>query len=958
MTMGTWTGLGNNVWAVKLEAGDEAAPGAQVTVTKKSGEKQTITLDAPVPGRDGVWTVRREWQQGQRQQQRTYANDATVAAARDALIARLDADQRSVLTWNPGRNAAVVATAGAGKTTTTVALVADLLRRGVSPGALVVTTFTNKAGKELEERLLKVLTRTQFDGIKVGTFHGLLRRQLAQMDANKWDMRYCVDANARTRSAQVSPSSTLWIRACDSEPIGLLGGVAGMGVGKENVGEYRLAVEAECLSKGLSHDTEAGREAANAVALPRLHSAWGLYEEQKRAQRSWDFSDVLFAGRELLRSEYEQHERIVIVDEAQDNSTLQIELARLMAGPRGNVLFVGDVRQSIYGWRGAAPDLFKDAPSSMNAQTFFLPNNYRSGKKIVELGNRVAEGQDWSVGPPAKAARNVDGEVTVTSYGDTDSCAEGVAREIAREVADGKRPDAFAVLCRTRAEQGSYEAALLVQRVPVAIVGGSSFFASRLWKDYAAVLATASGNVDGDTLRRALLAMPAVGPRTADGVVASFNMSHDLFAALKGATVGRVKAKTVEALTSFVVFLKGLGTVEHRVRCTEVSRLLCSYMGNESGDSDERGEMQAAGAIAARFADVREALAFAARCEGAALSLHDDASDEAAQGRVCISTIHKAKGREWHTVYADVSACRFPHIRCTGEKQLAEEQRLFYVTVTRAADRLRLSYCGSINGKPAGPSEFLDYVEQDSPRGGGIRKETAQQMEAHALAVMEKHHGADEVAAMLDDGFLSDPAGLLTPSTEPRQPVSAPLVMTGPSPADLKAALERRVPHAVAQTIAGTQPEPGKRFVPVTFDEFTDLLSEAGFAEDPALTEKTGQRTLVSTLAGGVKVVVYSTIPEGCEVARELGEDSIRFGLLNADSKPLMKRQPYAARTKNWRSTVISRLLEVVSRFGGPCEDCGGPSVEKQAKESGRVYHSCVRFPDCKGYGRKVSSAA
>lgn len=945
--MATFTNIGNGEWGVKLEDGDEARQGAQVVVKKKNGEEKTVTLDTQVGGR--TWRIVSDRPRQFGQPQRVYVPAEAAQTAFEQLRARLDPDQRSVLTWNPGRNAVVVAAAGSGKTTTTVALVADLVRRGVAPERLVVTTFTNKAGKELQERLLRVLPQGQFDRLQVGTFHSLLRKQLCEVDPLRWDMRKCVDANARTRTAQTPPSSTLWIRACDSEPIGLLGGQLGVAVGKEVVGEYRLAVEAECLSKGLSHDN--GRDAALNTQLPRLYEAWGLYEEQKRACGAWDFSDVLFAGRELLRTQYERREHIVIVDEAQDNSQLQIELARLMAGPRGNVLFVGDVRQSIYGWRGAAPDLFRNAESTLNAQPFYLPNNYRSGRKIVELGNRISEGKTWTLGPPARAARNEAGHVNVTGYADSEACAEGVAREVAREVNEGERPDSFAVLCRTRAEQGLYEAALLIQRVPVAIVGGSSFFGSRVWKDFSALLKCVSGTADADTAKRALLTVPAVGLRTADSIVRDFERSHDLSAAVAiAANDTRTRRNTVTALTQLHAFLRKVLPLAHKDRCMEAAQLLCGFAGEEQGDNDTRGELTACGEIAARFETCAEAIAFAARCEGAAMALAEDADETAAQGRVCISTIHKAKGREWKVVYADVSARRFPHVRCTSEKQLDEEERLFYVVVTRAADSLRLSYCYIINGKNGGPSQFLDYVEDNTlPPGGGEgpHKTTLAQLEADTLAVAEKHHGADEVARVLyEDQFLPDPAGVVMT----RLSVAAP-ERPFASPEALKQALTSSIKPAEALTAQGVQPEPGKRYVPVCLKEFYDLLGPVGFVEDADLTAKTGQRVLGFTLTGGSKVVVYTSIPANDVQARELGEDSIRFGLLNAEGKPLMKRQPYSARTKNWRSTTVSRLLEVVSRFGGPCEDCGGPTVEKPSRNAGEVFHSCAKFPDCKGYG-------
>jgi hypothetical protein len=158
--------------------------------------------------------------------------------------------------------------------------------------------------------------------------------------------------------------------------------------------------------------------------------------------------------------------------------------------------------------------------------------------------------------------------------------------------------------------------------------------------------------------------------------------------------------------------------------------------------------------------------------------------------------------------------------------------------------------------------------------------------------------------------------------------------------------------RAALLTAAGTQPLAGQRFVPVTLAEFEELLSPLGFETDEGQTARSGQYVMTCQLESGCEVSVHTTVPMGDSAARGLGEDSIRFTLLGPTGKPLMKRQPYSARTKNWRSTVVSRLLEVVSRFGQPCAKCNGPTTERQAKEGGRTFHGCIRYPDCNGYAK------
>jgi len=962
-----------DVWVVSLEEGEQGTTGDTVTVKKRDGSTQQVTLGEHLVYRLFRATERGAQQDangqpiqrqgGERQPAAPVTTVGEAATARAALLARLDPDQQKVAVWDGRSNMRIVAAAGSGKTTTVVAMATNLLAAGLPPDRLIITTFTSKAGLELAERLGKVVAANVMTQLKVGTFHGLALRALRTADPQGWAMSRCVDAS-RGRTAGLPAANTLWIKACESNPIQILN-ESGVGVGKEVAGDYRLAVEAYCLSRGLRHDSPEGKAAADDVDLPQLHEVWSLYERQKRAHNGFDFSDALFALRDFLRANTASRDCVVVVDEAQDNSALQIELAELLAG-RGKVMLVGDVRQSIYGWRGAAPKLFLDADKRIGASTLYLPNNYRSGRSIVALGNRIAEGKDWSLGPPAKASRDTEGTITVTGYGDIGDVAEGVAREVAAKVKDGARPDAFAILCRTRAEQASYEASLLAAQVPVAIVGGSSFFASRMWKDYASVLSCVSGAATAELIGRAVETAPGVGGWTGKDVATAYGRSHDFGSALEDVADKMRHRTRRESLYAFMRFVREAERLDFKEACARVAEHLCAQLAEGTGENDPRAEVMAAATIAARFENMAEVTRFAAKCEGSALALAEDAKDEAAQGRVCISTIHKAKGREWPFVFCDVSANRFPHARAKEGAQNEEEQRLFYVAVTRAADTLKLSHCAVVNEKAAGPSEFLDLVEQPKGPSGGepkpvktpprgpapvpptVRRMVKDEEQTHALEVALKHHGDDALLDSMEQDVLGRP-------TQPLQLVSAepePVVTAGESVSSLKAGLMGSMDRAALLTAAGTQPLAGQRFVPVTLAEFEELLSPLGFETDEGQTARSGQYVMTCRLESGCEVSVHTTVPMGDSAARGLGEDSIRFTLLGPTGKPLMKRQPYSARTKNWRSTVVSRLLEVVSRFGQPCAKCNGPTTERQAKEGGRTFHGCIRYPDCNGYAK------
>lgn len=852
---------------------------------------------------------------------------AALTGNLNALRAKLNHEQSAVAAWLPGtHNLRVVAAAGSGKTTTTVALVANLLAAGVPASKLVVTTFTNKAGGELVERLSRVVTQADLAAMAVGTFHSIALKALRAQGG--WSMDRCVDVGGRNE--QTPAAGTLWSRAVETQPIRVLGGIAGVGAGEGAEREYPLAVEAECRSKGITYGTDAARKACEATGLPSLYEAWGLYEEQKRAHGCWDFADALQAYYELVKA---GRDNVVIVDEAQDNSLLQIAVATALSA-RGNLVLVGDVRQSIYEWRGAAPDLFLNADTTIGAHTLYLSTNYRSGQAIVDVGNRVADGQVWSLGPAANAGKGTLGTVTVNGYADPSQEAEEVALDIESAIREGTAHEQVAILCRTRAMQGVYEAALLARRIPVAIVGGSSFFAGREWRDFAAYIALVNGGASALDLKRVVRLQPGCGYFAAEAAGRAFN--GNVQAALAAAVADARSAKVRESLNRLARFVLDASAQPFDVACDMVATRLCADVGHEEGDDDARGAYTASAEIAKRFENAPYARAFAARCEGAALTLRDG---DDATGRVVISTIHKAKGREWKVVYCNASAGLFPHARCEGnERRMAEERRLFYVAVTRAADRLHLTWVAqTAAGREAGESEFLAFASAAAP--------------------------APTSPVVVPTAPV--PVAVPAPAPAPALPAPAP-AETAPAavttqaepqtPAEFVRLVNEDAPRAELLTAQGAKPLNGERFVPVRLDEMLTLLAPLGFSREATeVAARANQEVLTAPLTGGVSVRVYTSVPAGEDEARGLGEDSIRVAVIGPTGKPAAKRLPYAARTVNWRLTLLKRLAEAVAKVGAPCEKCGGATVERVAKVGGRIFHGCASYPACDGFARRAA---
>ncbi len=638
----------------------------------------------------------------------TYAEST---AAYSKLLAKLDDDQRAFVAWTPADgNCRCIASAGAGKTTSTVALVAKLVREGVcNSQQIVATTFTSKAGKELAERLNRVLPPGALDKMRVGTFHGLALRALRGANASQWDMRRCLDIGKRAPG--IPSASKLWSMVLGyAGPSGLPGtGAEGLNLEEPDIRAYALAVDV-ARSHGLTGMAlqERIRDVERDSGLVYLEKAWQRYDASKKALAAWDFADALQAWHVILEKSNATPGLVVIVDEAQDNSEIQLAIARLLAR-EGSLLLIGDVKQSIYSWRGAHPEMFATADRAIGATTREIRNNYRSGTSIVELGNRIAADKPWNIGAPAKAARANVGVISVSGYSDPGSEAREVASRISALAHDGSDLSDVAILCRTNALSGAFEGALVAAGIPCVVVGGLPFF-KRYEVQNALAYLTLSVRDDMEALAR-IVNKPRryLGAKFVAAVAACSGIS--LLANLS-ASIQYLPSRQRDAARELHVFLASLRAAKWPAQADMVARLLAPPESTSGeADADRSGIVAAVASLASGFDSCSDFLDFAARCAGEVVEARAaDGGFELPKGRVTISTIHKSKGLEWSHVFVSASSGTFPHSRATGSRY-AEEERLFYVATSRAKDTLTLTYSETdLYGRPSGPSAFLAYV--------------------------------------------------------------------------------------------------------------------------------------------------------------------------------------------------------------------------------------------------------
>ena len=672
------------------------------------------------------------------------------AAKLRAHLARMDPHQRAaVKSALEAGNMQAVAGAGSGKTFTMVGLVGVLCHRGMPPEQIVVTTFTRKGGDELRARIEDVVNPATFPLLRVGTTHSLALKRLRLERDGRWPMQRCIDLPGR---APGLPSTNWLWRCCVSR--GKIKGTCldGLAIGGDSAGYLgRDYGNMANLLRSATHEPPRGDEKLPTVLQREIKercenkadannfiAAWRLYEEAKVQLECWDFSDALEAYHRGLESGViEDSAQVVIVDEAQDQNRVQFEITRLLAR-KGKLILVGDCRQTIYTWNGAYPEAFQAAHSKVNARRVDLPNNYRSGRQIVYLGNRIADGEPWSMGAISYPARKDPGEIRMWLLEDTpEEEADAVGQHLAADISEGADPNDFAILCRTNAAVARFEAALVRRRVPVAVVGGSAFFGRHEVKDFLAyaILArtdaynslTRIRNRPSRFLGSAFDAQLATMRRKMPGASIQAVIRAVAPSLRGGSKRGAYK------LAAQIDHLRDLpwhapaprdGAQPETDVGQAVVDLLMPVHAKEGGaaDEDREGLLTTAAAVSRFFEDPAHLVEFAKACLGKVAQVRE--GSDVPKGRVTLTTLHRAKGREWPTVIMSCSRGQLPHKRALDEGNGAEELRLFYVGCTRAKDRLWLtaSSAGVRCGQGRAEAGLSPYVHRyiAAPLGGDV----------------------------------------------------------------------------------------------------------------------------------------------------------------------------------------------------------------------------------------------
>ena len=627
----------------------------------------------------------------------------------------------------------ILAGAGSGKTKTITHRIFHLVSEGVSPRQILAITFTNKAAKEMRERVLGLLEKLPgaLSAIQVGanketdknfqflisnfqkdeipfisTFHSLGVRIIKENSRELGIPRhFTIFDKGDSLKAVKEILKELDIDSKQFEPSKILGIISREKGGLTTAENY---LEKAGAFKGYS---------LNKV----VSDVWTLYEKKLEQEKSLDFDDLLLKTYRLLRKNkeildyYQNLWQYIHIDEYQDTNKAQYEIIKLLAAKNRNICAVGDIDQNIYGWRGAdiqnILNFEKDYPE---AKAVILEENYRSTQTILAVANGIIE-KNTMRRKKNLFTKNQEGDkVTLFEAHNENEEARFIAEKVKSLIADGVAPKEIAILYRANFQSRVIEEAFLTLNLPYQLLG-VKFFERKEVKDTLSYL-RASLNRDSLSDIKRVINFPARG------------LGKVTIAKIFAGRESELPAGTKVKVTNFYGLLDKIKENVSSLKPSELVRFIVKESGietelkNGSDDDKERLEnIMELATMAKKYDYLPYGEGVEKLIEESALSTDQD-SLEKESGAVKMMTVHASKGLEFDYIFVSgLEEDLFPHQRIGGSaksiEDSEEERRLFYVAITRAKKKLFLSYARSrtifgslqINS----PSQFISDIEAE-----------------------------------------------------------------------------------------------------------------------------------------------------------------------------------------------------------------------------------------------------
>ena len=642
------------------------------------------------------------------------------------FLDQLNTSQREAVTYTEGPSL-IVAGAGSGKTRVLTYRIAYLLQQGVPASSIMALTFTNKAAREMKERIMKLVSASDARYLCMGTFHSICTRLIrphAELLGfthdftiyDTTDMKSVLKAICKERGLdeKVYKPTAVLSRISMAKNCGISPAQYGMN------------------QQLLREDRE--------VRMYETATIYELYQARLKAANAMDFDDLLINMLRLLdispevRTQYQQQFRYLLVDEYQDTNYIQFLLVKRLAEPQNNICVVGDDAQSIYSFRGAdIRNILNFRQVYPQAKLFKLERNYRSTQNIVNAANSLIHKNVHQIEKTVYSEKEEGNPLALQAYMDDRAEAEGVTKLIQFAHRTNGYDD-IAILYRTNAQSRAFENELRKHNIPYRIYGGTSFYQRKEIKDALGYFRLAINPRDNEALLR-IIAFPGrgIGDTTMKKVAANAIEHHRSYLDVMRApeeTALDVSAATKTKLRGFAALVDQLRTLSEEVDAYEFAEQTLRMTGvmtalaldhTQEGIDRAQNVQELLNAIR-EFVEQRqnEGIDYTPITDFLSeVSLLTDQDDNLADTteRVTLMTVHAAKGLEFPVVFiAGLEENLFPSQFCVKPQEIEEERRLLYVAITRAMDRCYLSFARQRfrNGQMAfnSPSRFLNDIDK------------------------------------------------------------------------------------------------------------------------------------------------------------------------------------------------------------------------------------------------------
>lgn len=623
----------------------------------------------------------------------------------------------------------VIAGAGSGKTRVLTYRIAYLMQQGVDPFNILALTFTNKAAREMKERIAAIVGSSEAKNLWMGTFHSVFAKIL-RVEAER--LGY--------------PSNFTIYDTQDSQSV-IRSLIKDMNLDKD-VYKYkqvysRISSYKNSLITVKAYNNNPELQEADAMArMPQMGALYKNYVDRCFKAGAMDFDDLLLKTNELLTrfpevlAKYQQRFQYILVDEYQDTNHSQYLIVRALSDRFQNICVVGDDAQSIYAFRGAnINNILNFQKDYDNVQVYRLEQNYRSTKTIVQAANNVIEQNHNRLQKEVWTHNDVGDKIGVhRSMTDGDE-GRFVANMIYDTVMNQHRPyDDFAVLYRTNAQSRSIEDALRKKDIPYRIYGGLSFYQRKEIKDVIAYLRLILNPKDEEALKR-VINYPGrgIGDTTLSKLVVAADANNlsvfEVLTQLEALSVP-VNSGTRTKLQNFATMIQSFQVLNQQYNAFEISEYVVRHTGlyqeiKKDGTPEGIARLENIEELLNGIKDFVEGQRELADATGNLaefledVALITDLDQEKEPGqKVSLMTVHLAKGLEFPVVsIVGMEEDLFPSMLSMNSRaELEEERRLFYVALTRAKEKAYLTYAQSRYrwGKliDAEPSRFIEEIDE------------------------------------------------------------------------------------------------------------------------------------------------------------------------------------------------------------------------------------------------------